>query len=74
MLTINADSPGERIVVALAVLSLCAEILADNECSTMPDPVTHAQCIELCNPYPVRRAETYACECATDQMPVRVCP
>lgn len=65
-ISINADSPGERIVVALAILTLCGELWADNgACSPTPAPMTVSACVELCESQDttVRRVEDYACEC-----------
>ncbi len=64
-LSVSAGSIGERIVLAVVVLGLVAEMLSDNW--NVPTPVTLQQCQEVCwaQETLVRRVEGYACECET---------
>lgn len=68
-ININATSPGERIVVALAILGLVAEMLSDNSCAPQAQPIDPDVCVEMCDPYPIKRLEAFACECAIDVKP-----
>ena len=61
-ISITATSPGERLVVALAILGLVGEMLSDNGCTDAP-AVEASECVELCYPRDVKRWESYACEC-----------
>lgn len=60
---INADSIGERVVVALAVLGLIVEVVADPNCNPRP-AVTVEQCQDLCAPYAVEAYGHDSCSCA----------
>ena len=65
-LNLGGDSIAERVVIALTVLALCAEMLSNNgACSTEATPMTHEFCLEVCGDAPIRRLEAYACEWTT---------
>lgn len=68
-LSLNANSVGERIVVALAVVALIAEMLSDNPCVAPPraEPIAAEDCASACFPKPIRRWEAWACECEAGQ-------
>lgn len=70
-LNLNGSSVGERIVIGLAVIALCAEMLSDNGACTPSPPraelMTHEQCLAVCYPSPIRRIESYACTCENGQ-------
>lgn len=61
-------SAGERITIALVILTLCVEVLSDNGCRPPNAPVmTLDECRETCGEVDtpkIRRLERYACECA----------
>lgn len=65
-LNLTANSIGERIVVALAVLGLVAEMLSDNGCTDGAQPMKVEVCQELCwsQDQPVKKVEAWTCECA----------
>ena len=60
---------GERITIALVVLTLCVEVLSDNACNApQAEPISAAACQEICWDYEtckpaVKRWEAFACEC-----------
>ena len=63
------STAGERITIALVVLTLCAEVLSDNACRPTPVPtITLAECRETCGEGPderrIRRYERFVCECS----------
>ena len=66
-LNLGGDSVGERIVLGLAVIALCAEMLSNNgACTPNPtyaEPMTHEECFAICYPRYIRRIESFACEC-----------
>lgn len=72
-LNLNGNSVGERIVIGLAVIALCAEMLSDNgACTPRPvvaEPMTHELCLAVCWPSEIRRLESYACTCEHGQAP-----
>lgn len=61
------SSAGERVTIALVILTLCVEVLSDNGCNPQPTaPITLEECREACGEVDVpriRRLERYACEC-----------
>ncbi len=61
---IIAHSPGERMIVALAVLSLCAELLSDDVCRPTPPTVAIEACVDLCDPLHVDSWGPTVCVCA----------
>lgn len=57
-------SAGERITIAMVLLTLCVEVLSDNGCQAeTATPMTHHACASACFPRPIRKWESYACEC-----------
>lgn len=66
--SLDANSMGERIVLAIAVLSICAEMLSDNSCNPVASPVLVEECEALCDRQglAVKRWESYARECAAE--------
>jgi len=64
---INADSPGERIVVGLAILGLLTELALDPGCH--PAPISVDRCIALCAPEPVSSFGAGGCVCAREAVP-----
>jgi len=66
-LSLSASSVGERIVVAMAVLGLIAELLSDNW-KIEAEPIDPWACVVICEHQgtEVKRIESYACECAVD--------
>jgi hypothetical protein len=68
-INLNANSVGERIVLAIAVMAMCWEIVSDNTvgCHRAPvaEPITVDACAGLCwhQDRLVKRWESYACEC-----------
>ena len=65
MMNVNLDagSIGERVVIGLAILAMCAEMLSDNGCGIPPQPMAIADCVAVCDGRGIRRVESYACEC-----------
>jgi hypothetical protein len=66
-ISINANSPGERLVVALAILTLCVELLADNGHCARTETMSDERCVQLCQPEAVRRIDAFSCECEAGQ-------
>lgn len=66
-LTIQANTPGERMVMALCVLTLCAEILSDNSCDPKPVHMEYEHCWAMCEPHGIKRMDSWSCECRGDQ-------
>lgn len=69
---INGDSPGDRIMIALAVVCLCVEMLSDNRCAPLVSPaMTIEACADLCygQDSDVRRVDATSCECASELPP-----
>ncbi len=63
---LSGDSLGERIVMGLAILALCVEMLSDNGAcgaTTHAEPMTHELCLEVCGDVKIKRLEGFACEC-----------
>lgn len=64
MISINSDSIGGRIVVGLAILTLCVEMLTDDGCMDRRAPIMDlGVCEDFCIETGVRRVDGYACEC-----------
>jgi len=64
---INADSPGERIVVGLAILGMLAELTLHPSCH--PPPISVDRCVALCAPEPVSSFGASGCVCAREAVP-----
>jgi hypothetical protein len=69
-LNLDANTLGGRIVMALAVMALCAEMLSDNSCHPAT-PIEPAACEAMCERQgaAVKRWESYACECVGEGCP-----
>lgn len=66
-LSLNANSVGERVVVGLAILAMCWEVIHDNGCGeVVAEPIDVETCEAMCwgQDLAVKRWESYACECA----------
>ena len=63
-INLDANTPGERIVLAVVLLGLLADLM-DIEWTKAPqaEPMTIEQCAWLCGERDVKRVEAFACEC-----------
>lgn len=62
--TLDGTSLGGRVVLAIVLLSLCTELLGNElGCIPQPEPMTLEACHQVCAPMPIRRMESWACEC-----------
>ena len=62
-LNLAGGSVAERAVLALAILGLVLETFADDVTCNKPAPITHQECVEVCQPYLIERYERWVCQC-----------
>lgn len=56
---------GERLTMALVLLTLCVEVLSDNACRPPQGEVmTHDQCARVCYPHGIAEIGPWMCKCA----------